>query len=370
MSCDGYSNINIKTINGSIKFKLQRFIDKNGKNSSNYFKLTGQFENSYKTNEFIKLLTKYATECSYKVVEEIAKDVTGCYQISDQGIQNIIIKEGLKISKDMESEYLLSKDKEMPKLNEEFDIYDSTIEEKILQMDGVLTKEQKGKRDKVKRLKKKFLSNDIVAIQNKDGFYEYLISSINENGDISVKLEEHLKSKIKSEYGKEEKPLNIVVISDGASNIRSTLQKAFGFNPTIILDWFHLSKRVSEFMSMIAKSKEEKRITMKFIKNKLWNGEVEEVIDYIEDISSKNIRKNIEFMEYLDKHKKEIINYDKRKKAKKTIGSGFIEKTVDQIVAARQKKKGMSWSILGSRCLALLKMKKLTQKNEVKYGTC
>lgn len=48
MSCDGYSNINIKTINGSIKFKLQRFIDKNGKNSSNYFKLTGQFENSYK----------------------------------------------------------------------------------------------------------------------------------------------------------------------------------------------------------------------------------------------------------------------------------------------------------------------------------
>lgn len=37
---------------GSVKFKLHIFIDKNSKK---YFKLTVKFENSYKTNEFIKL---------------------------------------------------------------------------------------------------------------------------------------------------------------------------------------------------------------------------------------------------------------------------------------------------------------------------
>lgn len=44
---------------------------------------------------------------------------------------------------------------------------------------------------------------------------------------------------------------------------------------------------------------------------------------------------------YLEKHQHEIINYERRSGAGKTIGSGRVEKGVDLAVGRRQKNKGM-----------------------------
>ena len=46
-----------------------------------------------------------------------------------------------------------------------------------------------------------------------------------------------------------------------------------------------------------------------------------------------------------------------RRQAGKTIGSGRMEKGVDLVIGNRQKHKGMSWSCLGSRALAILKLR-------------
>jgi len=62
---------------------------------------------------------------------------------------------------------------------------------------------------------------------------------------------------------------------------------------------------------------------------------------------------------YLQKHAEEIIDYGRRQKAGKPIGSGRMEKAVDQVVGMRQKKKGMSWSASGGHALALLKIAEL-----------
>jgi hypothetical protein len=62
---------------------------------------------------------------------------------------------------------------------------------------------------------------------------------------------------------------------------------------------------------------------------------------------------------YLEKHYSEIINYERRSRAGRTIGSGRMEKGVDLTVGQRQKNKGMSWSHLGSRALSLLKVAEL-----------
>jgi hypothetical protein len=66
-----------------------------------------------------------------------------------------------------------------------------------------------------------------------------------------------------------------------------------------------------------------------------------------------------ELVTYLEKHASEIIDYERRAKVSKVIGSGRIEKAVDQAVGIRQKKKGMSWSETGSHALALLKVVEL-----------
>ncbi len=70
----------------------------------------------------------------------------------------------------------------------------------------------------------------------------------------------------------------------------------------------------------------------------------------------RNQAKFDELITYLTKHAAEIIDYERRQLAGKTIGSGRMEKGVDLTVGRRQKRKGMSWSDLGSRALALLKM--------------
>ncbi len=45
-----------------------------------------------------------------------------------------------------------------------------------------------------------------------------------------------------------------------------------------------------------------------------------------------------------------------RRQTGKTIGSGRRSKGVDIVIGHRQKHKGMSWSSLGSKALAILKV--------------
>lgn len=59
------------------------------------------------------------------------------------------------------------------------------------------------------------------------------------------------------------------------------------------------------------------------------------------------------------KHQSEIIDYQRRAQVGKSIGSGRMEKAVDQVIGHRQKHKGMSWRPQGSRALALLKVLEL-----------
>lgn len=67
-------------------------------------------------------------------------------------------------------------------------------------------------------------------------------------------------------------------------------------------------------------------------------------------------------MEYLQKHKKEIVNYKKCKEANKTIGSGSTEKGVDMVVAYRQKNQPIAWSEKGSYAVATLRADLLRRK--------
>ena len=67
-------------------------------------------------------------------------------------------------------------------------------------------------------------------------------------------------------------------------------------------------------------------------------------------------------IEYLQKHKNEIVNYKKRKEANKIIGSGRAEKGVDMVVAYRQKNRHIGWSENGSYALSTLRADLLNRK--------
>lgn len=197
-------------------------------------------------------------------------------------------------------------------------------------------------------------------LQKKNKEFEYITAPINDQGQETVSLPDVLKSRVLQEYGEESDPLPMVAITDGAQVIRQHLYTVFGVMLVVILDGYHLGKKVRDLMSMIARNKEEKNRYLKFIFYHLWRGEIYTVLDYLETkIQPKNEEKHLELIGYLNQHRDEIIDDRRRKKAGKMIGSGHIEKGCDQVIGHRQKKKGMSWRETGSRSLGILRVTEL-----------
>ncbi|MDJ0593582.1 MAG: UPF0236 family protein, partial [Pleurocapsa sp. MO_226.B13] len=189
------------------------------------------------------------------------------------------------------------------------------------------------------------------------GSFEYLTNPIDHQGKSVITLEEIVKYKLKSYYKDYDYPLPIVAITDGASNIRKRLIKLSSQGITLILDWYHLCKKLRELLSMISRNKAEKTEHSKFLFFNLWQGKTNEVLSYLKtQIKTRNQQKLDELITYITKHESEIINYELRRQTGKTIGSGRMEKGVDLVIGNRQKHKGMSWSALGSKALAILKV--------------
>jgi hypothetical protein len=322
----------------------------------------------------------YSNRISYKEVEKLVKKVTGDKLLSDQKIQEIVIKKAIKASKEEEKRVRIIKGEDglqIPEVNPKVNIYDPCEKEILLFDDGIGVKKQKEGREKksiinqVEELKPEFnqerekkckdkVITDVIMLEKKSGEFEYLTRAIDEQGDELVSLEDQVKSKLITEYGKEEKPLNIVAITDGAKEIRLRLLRIFAVLITIILDWYHLCKKLTELMSMIARNKEEKIQHLNFLFFHLWRGMSEEALIYLKTkVIARNQQKLLELITYIEKHKLEIIDYGARKDAGKSIGSGRMEKGVDQVIGFRQKKKGMSWSQKGSQSLAILKVAEL-----------
>jgi hypothetical protein len=380
--CNGKTPVTIKTLHGQFKFKVQRFIISQPKQENRtYFDLTDQFNKIYVSPRLQELAGYYSNRLSYSNVADLVERVTGDRQLSDQKIWEIARDKAIEISQAWQDEVektLNDPALSFPKIEEKINLYDSESREILVFEDAIQVRGQKENRlhkhkdseeqpAQPTEIKKKSppVFTHLVMLQSKDQGFEYIVAPINKQGKETVSLPDILKSRVIEEYGSELEPLPVVAITDGAQIIRQHLYAIFGITLVIILDWYHLGKKVRDLMSMIARNKKEKNCHLKFIFYHLWRGEVGAVLDYLETkVEPKNEEKHRELMGYLEKHRNEIIDYKRRKKAGKMIGSGYIEKGCDQVVGHRQKKKGMSWRETGSRSLGILKVAELNHQWE------
>lgn len=152
----------------------------------------------------------------------------------------------------------------------------------------------------------------------------------------------------------------LVFFTDGARNIKSSIEEMFAFHPyTVIPDWYHLKKKCQELLGMAVKGKDARNKTLGKLLRILWVGDVKSAVSYLETLPS-SIIKNPKWLD-------EQISYLKRKEYSITCyaaGAGLglrnssnpVEKTNDILVARRQKHNGMSWSKHGSSALAAIEM--------------
>jgi hypothetical protein len=317
----------------------------------------------------------YSNRLSYEEVAKLVERVSGERLLSDQKIGQIVSTKALKLSQEIHKNTittLAKSDQHVVRVNPKVDIYNPEEKEILLFDDGIQVKRQKEQREAKAKLNKEVqnrgtlasktpaVMTDIVLLQKSTGEFEYITAPIDATGADSLSLSTVVKAKVLKRYGGETQPLNLVAITDGAKVIRNRLFTIFGAAVVVILDCYHLWKKLRDLMSMIAVNKLDKSKHLKFIMPELWQGKTAIVLEYLKhQIIVKNQDKCQELIDYLDKHQSEIINYNRRRQAGKTIGSGRMEKGVDLTVGSRQKNKGMSWSRLRSRALSLLKAAEL-----------
>jgi hypothetical protein len=326
------------------------------------------------SNRLQELSAYYSNRMSYEEVAGLVERLTGERLLSDQTIWQIVQHKAVQVSEQWkhEVETSLSRVVGLPEVNGQVDVYDRLGAEILLFEDGIQVKQQKEKRvgrseaesgleEMVNEVSKRSRVNtDVFLLQKSNGAFEYLSAGIDRAGNESVSLAHIVQTHIIQEYGKEKEPLNLVTISDGAKTIRLRLLEIFGVTTTVILDWYHLSKKLRELMSMIARNKVEKSMHLRELFQHLWQGRVEQALAYLHtQVQPRNKEKLAELIGYLEKHQTEMIDYERRKQAGKTIGSGRVEKGVDQVIGHRQKGKGTSWRPKGSKALAILKILEL-----------
>jgi hypothetical protein len=220
----------------------------------------------------------------------------------------------------------------------------------MISIDDVGVRHQKEKRKDGGTKQRKFVENTVIHIQADSKAY-VITAVVMESGFrllVAFLLQNHLMEN-----------RHLVFFSDGAQNIRTSIDKYFGYRHySLILDWFHLVKRIKELSNMAFKrNKEKKQDTIRKILRILWPGNVHKAIDYIRTITDKSIKNKYyveEMIAYLERKKPNITCHAARRSRNLRISSNTSEKANDCLAAQRQKHNGMSWSFEGSGAIALL----------------
>ena len=221
----------------------------------------------------------------------------------------------------------------------------------LISIDDVLVKHQKDERTEDYVKEKKNVANTVIHIQA-DG-KGYILNAVGIRQAFRILVAFLLENNLFENR-------QLVFLSDGAKEIKEYIQKFFSWRPYIlILDWFHLAKRIKEMISMCLKLyKDKKGPIIRKILNYLWVGDTDGAITYIQSFKSsiiKNEDVRDEMIAYLLRKKENICCHALRRLFNLRLSSNAAEKSNDIVVADRQKHNGMSWSFDGSGALAVLK---------------
>jgi hypothetical protein len=148
----------------------------------------------------------------------------------------------------------------------------------------------------------------------------------------------------------------LVFFADGARNLNITIAAMFPFvNTKIILDWYHLRKKMEENLSLICNNRFYRNELLQKIMPMLWRGDVDETVATLKsiDMSMVKDKRKLEYLiGYFGRVRGIIPNYMLRAELGLRNSSNRGEKANDLIVSNRQKHNGMSWSNAASNALA------------------
>lgn len=300
---------------------------------------------------------------SFGESEHVLRQVQGEGALKEDALWRFVQQQAAKEDVAIATQIEASQSLPMPVCEAVKDVYSAEAREFALLMDGICVKAQKPTREKEgqprKRKKEKRHDTDVLLLPRRDGSWHWLCEGVSGRWSLVQAASSFLRREWSGHF------LDVVAITDGARCIREDLHTLFGEGVRVILDWYHLRKRVYEDLASSAHGRAEREQWQEVVLGHVWRGRVKEAIAFLLGVVPRNAKALGELVGYLQKHEGEIIDYQRRQEAGKSIGSGPVEKAVDQVVGMRQKDRGMSWTKAGNRALALLKVAELNARQTV-----
>lgn len=149
----------------------------------------------------------------------------------------------------------------------------------------------------------------------------------------------------------------LIVLADGARWIRNWFTSINAPGKVMILCWYHLAQRVYQRLSAAGFGKQRREELEKELLGHLWRGQLDATLEVYARIrdEARNPRWVDDMVNYLEKRREYIPNYEVRHQAGLWIASNRVEKWNDWAVSDRCKRRGMSWVKQGVMALALRK---------------
>lgn len=296
----------------------------------------------------------WANRLSFGDVARLLEQMSGAAVLSEGGVWRLVQQAAQQLDETQQAAIGAVTDCPEPHYRTPPELYDATSAEFVVLTDGIGVKAQKPTRQpqgtpRVPRVEKRH-DTDVLLLPRAAGGHQVLCEGLSGNWSLVEAARAFLKRELAGHS------LAVVAVTDGAKSIRGDLAALFGSQVRVILDWYHLEKRVYQQLSMVASSMAQREAWERQLLSWLWRGQVAPAQAFLADLKSRNGKALAGLVGYLDKHASEIIDYEVRQQAGKPIGSGRMEKCVDQVIGHGQKDKGMSWTQAGSHALALLKV--------------
>lgn len=150
---------------------------------------------------------------------------------------------------------------------------------------------------------------------------------------------------------------DLVFICDGAKWLWNNIEDYYP-GSTQILDFYHSKEHVCQFAKEYYKNKAEQDKFIESIMDNLLNNKVEEALEQIQKLTTKNKGKQKHkerLLTYLTNNKKRI-DYGRFIKNGLLIGSGPIEAANRDVIQKRLKLSGQRWTIPGAQQIANLRV--------------
>jgi hypothetical protein len=170
--------------------------------------------------------------------------------MSDQTIQHLVVAKAVEVSQQWQRESQTDTAAPLgPEIRPQVDWYDPQSEEVLLLTDAIQVKQQKARRgqkaDKpaLERTTKR-VHTEVWLVEQPTGGFTSLTAGVDATGQEVVSGTARVRWQFQHDYAGRSGPLPVVAITDGARTIRRQLAELFGQPVPVILDWYHLDKKV------------------------------------------------------------------------------------------------------------------------------